>query len=199
MAINLLNDMAEKPPSPRVPLMIRLLCKLPAAALLVLTALLLDSCTGTKSGTGQLPKNLPAIALNSSPATPPHSLPSYSYPFDSRGNYVSDWAAEGERKAGRTAATSSDVEKWRSSHGGSASRSKPKVASSSRSSSSGTRKKTSSGSKTASSGRSYSVKKGDTLSAIARRNGTTVAKLKAANGLSSDNIGIGKVLKVPRA
>jgi LysM repeat protein len=41
------------------------------------------------------------------------------------------------------------------------------------------------------------VKKGDTLSAIAARNGTSVAKIKAASGLSSDFLSIGKVLKLP--
>ena len=40
------------------------------------------------------------------------------------------------------------------------------------------------------------VKKGDTLSSIARKYKTTVAKLKQLNGLNSDNIRIGQKLKV---
>jgi LysM repeat protein len=44
---------------------------------------------------------------------------------------------------------------------------------------------------------SYTVVRGDTLSAIARRHGTTVAELRAANGLSSDNIRPGDTLVIP--
>ncbi|MCR4603446.1 MAG: transglycosylase SLT domain-containing protein [Prevotella sp.] len=40
------------------------------------------------------------------------------------------------------------------------------------------------------------VRSGDTLGAIARRNGTTVAKLKRLNGLRGDNIRAGKKLRV---
>jgi LysM repeat protein len=39
--------------------------------------------------------------------------------------------------------------------------------------------------------------KGDTLYALALRNKTTVAKIKALNGLSSDALSIGKKLKMP--
>lgn len=46
-------------------------------------------------------------------------------------------------------------------------------------------------------GSTYAVVKGDTLSAIARKKGTTVAKIKAANGLTSDFLSIGKKLKIP--
>lgn len=42
----------------------------------------------------------------------------------------------------------------------------------------------------------YVVRKGDTLGAIAQKNHTTVAKLKKLNGLKSDNLSIGKRLKV---
>lgn len=52
-------------------------------------------------------------------------------------------------------------------------------------------------SKNSSSGASYvSVKRGDTLGAIARRNHTTVAKIKQLNGLRGDNIQVGKKLRV---
>lgn len=45
-------------------------------------------------------------------------------------------------------------------------------------------------------GKTVTVRKGDTLGAIARRNGTTVQKLRALNGLSGNNIQVGKKLKV---
>jgi len=40
------------------------------------------------------------------------------------------------------------------------------------------------------------IKSGDTLGAIARRNGTTVAKIKQLNGLRGDNIRAGKKIRV---
>lgn len=43
----------------------------------------------------------------------------------------------------------------------------------------------------------YTVKKGDTLYSLARKNGTSVAKIKSANGMSSDLIRIGQTLKIP--
>lgn len=43
----------------------------------------------------------------------------------------------------------------------------------------------------------YTVKKGDTLSKIARAQGTTVTALKKANRLSSDVIRVGQKLKIP--
>jgi LysM repeat protein len=196
-------------------------------------------------------------------------MASYEYPFDANGRYVSDWAAEGERRQGRAAsATSDDTDKWSRSHGGSSgsrkSSSSAKVASSSktgstsksgsssrkvadddndsRPSSSKTGSKTKSDStrkvadnddkptgtnkpalkrpapnsddvasndkpksststkaKSASSksGRKYTVKSGDTLSRIAANYGTSVAKIKAANGMSSDFLSIGRVLRIP--
>jgi LysM repeat protein len=47
------------------------------------------------------------------------------------------------------------------------------------------------------SGTSYKVKSGDTLSAIATRFGTTVKKIKVANGLTSNVIRTGQVLVIP--
>jgi LysM repeat protein len=45
----------------------------------------------------------------------------------------------------------------------------------------------------------YVVKRGDTLSRIARAHGTTVKALKAANGLEGDRIDAGQKLKLPSA
>lgn len=45
--------------------------------------------------------------------------------------------------------------------------------------------------------RRYTVKRGDTLSAIARRHNTTVAGLRRANGISGDLIRPGQVLRIP--
>lgn len=171
-------------------------------ALAALPMLGLSSCSSTSKIKG-IPDKLPPITLTGTVRTPPHSMPSHSYPFDSGGRYVSDWAAEGERRSGRSAAaTSADQEKWSGSHEGAATgrriviKTTPKSKSSS--SKTASSKSKAGKSKSGSGGGSYVVKKGDTLSAIARRNGTTVAKLKAANGMSSDFLSIGKSLKVPR-
>lgn len=43
----------------------------------------------------------------------------------------------------------------------------------------------------------YTVVSGDTLSAIAKRYGTTVDNLKSTNGLSSDSIYVGQILTIP--
>lgn len=43
----------------------------------------------------------------------------------------------------------------------------------------------------------HRIKSGDTLSSIAAKHGTTVAKLKKANNLSSDKLREGKVLRLP--
>lgn len=43
----------------------------------------------------------------------------------------------------------------------------------------------------------YEVRSGDSLWTIARRHDTTVSRLKAANGLRSDRLRIGQVLRIP--
>jgi murein DD-endopeptidase MepM/ murein hydrolase activator NlpD len=45
----------------------------------------------------------------------------------------------------------------------------------------------------------YKVKSGDSLAKIARENGVSVASLKAANGLTTENIRIGQTLVMPKA
>lgn len=49
----------------------------------------------------------------------------------------------------------------------------------------------------ASEGKVHRVRSGDTLSEIARRYGTTVSKLRSANGLTSNRLRIGQELKIP--
>lgn len=149
---------------------------------MVAWSMLVSSCSNMPRG---LPKKLPIINLHGSPSTPPHSLSHGEYPFDSGGGYMTAWAAEGERLAGRGPGSDSDIASWSKSHGGSVSRRGASA------------RKTSSSKKSGSS-RSYTIKKGDTLSGIARKNGTTVAKIKAANGMKSDFIREGKTLRIPR-
>ena len=50
--------------------------------------------------------------------------------------------------------------------------------------------------RSSSGGGSITVKKGDTLGAIARRNHTSVSAIKKANGMKSDNIREGQKLKL---
>ncbi|MEZ5387340.1 MAG: LysM peptidoglycan-binding domain-containing protein [Prosthecobacter sp.] len=140
-----------------------------------LAVLVLASCETSTKIKG-LPEKLPVINLEGSSATPAHSMSHSDYPFEPDGDYNTAWASEGGQGAGM------DYSSWRSSHG------------SSRSSSSS---KKSSSKSSRSSGRTHSIKSGDTLGAIARKYGTSVSKLKAANGLKSDLIRAGKTLKIP--
>jgi LysM repeat protein len=208
------------------------------AAALVLP-LMLDSCSSSKKKLKGVPANLPVIPIQGSAATPAHSMSHREYPFDSGGNYVSAWAAEGERSAGRGSAASTDYADWKSSHLGESSSSKEKKTASTtkkkpskelertplsppvkitstapKKTSSGASKKTPTTASTASkstpkkstatpakksaTGGSYKVKKGDTLYGIARKSGSTVAKIKAANGLKSDVIRDGQTLTIPK-
>lgn len=167
---------------------LRLLASASLAAVIMLT---LDSCSSSHGIKG-IPQTLPSVAVSGSNNTPPHHMASYEYPFDSNGRYVTDWAAEGERRAGRSAAAApSDTQKWSGSHGGSSSTKSR--------SSTGTKAKSSTASKSSGgSGTTYIVKQGDTLSHIAVRYGTTVTKIKNTNGLSSTNLRIGQKLRIPR-
>lgn len=143
--------------------------------LLALLAALLSSCGSSVRG---VPRNLPVVKLHDVRQTPPHSMARKDYPFDEKGDYITAWAAEGE-----SAASARDIERWSGSHGGTISKRQPPAP---------VRKVTKPTSF------NYTIKSGDTLGGIARRYNTTVAKLKAANGLKSDLIRAGKTLKIPR-
>ena len=184
------NDFTRSfPPLPHVNICIRTLSgflRLAASLALLLTAMGLASCSSSMDSNKKgPPKNLPVVSIHGSPATPAHNMSHGEYPFDAGGNYVSSWAAEGERIAGRNSTAAMDYSSWKSSHGTGSSSS-----SSSRKRSTPVKKKVSS--------TSYVVKKGDTLSGIARKYGTTVSKIKSANGLKSDMIRDGKSLRIPR-
>lgn len=160
-----------------------------ACAIALLLPLLLGSCSSSSTKFKGLPANLPVIDLHDTSSTPSHSMPHSEYPFDSGGSYNTTWAAEGETRAGRGAASGRDNVGWKSSHHDSGSRSSTKAKS--------TKSKTSS-SKKSSGSRKHTVKSGDTLSGIARKYGTSVSKIKAANGLKSDMIRNGRTLTIPR-
>lgn len=143
-------------------------------------ALLLNACSSSPKIRG-VPSNLPSINLNGSANTPSHSMARADYPFDSNGNYVTAWAAEGSSSAGPSDYRSSSPRRSKS------------TTSSSRKSSSGTKAKSSS-----TSSRRHTVKSGDSLWSIARKYGSSVAKIKSANGLKSDTIRDGRSLVIPR-
>ncbi len=164
-----------------------------ACALAFVLPLLLGSCSSSSSKVKGVPANLPNIDLHGSSTTPSHSMPRSEYPFDANGSYVTAWAEEGEAKAGRGAATSSDYSGWKSSHHDTPLNKPKKV-----SSGSSTKSKSKSTAKKSGGSRKYTVKKGDTLSGIASRHGTSVSKIKAANGLKSDMIRDGRTLTIPR-
>ena len=164
--------------------------RLTAPWALLALPLAFSSCSSTNIK--GVPSRLPEIALSGSTATPLHHMASYEYPFDSNGNYVSDWAAEGERRAGRSrSATNDDETKWSGSHGGRAASPASSKKSTAGKSQSKSKSKSGGGSK-------YVVKKGDTVERIARRYGISVSRLKAANGLKSDLIRDGRTLTIPK-
>jgi N-acetylmuramoyl-L-alanine amidase len=45
--------------------------------------------------------------------------------------------------------------------------------------------------------RHHTVSRGETLSVIARRHGVTVQSIRSANGLATDSINVGRVLRIP--
>ena len=152
----------------------------PARLLWLITPTLLLSlaaCGGKKDQkpSGNLPTNLPNLSFGGGAPTPPHSMSRYEYPFDAAGNYNEDWAAQGERLAGRSTTSSAQP------------RSTVTRSSTTRSSSS-----------PSSGGRSHTVQRGDTLFGIARRYNTSVARIRSANGISGDIIRPGQRLVIPR-
>jgi hypothetical protein len=178
-----------------------------------LIAFVLPSCNSTSSKVEGVPSNLPNIPLYGSARTPSHNMQRSAYPFDSNGNYVTAWAAEGGSSAGP-----SDYERSRlpdrdgtppsrrssSSKVSKVSSSPPKKVASTTSSKKSTGSASSSSSSkksTASSGggggNKVTVKSSDTLYGLARKYGTTVAKIKAANGLKGDSIRDGTRLTIP--
>ncbi len=147
-------------------------------------ALLLNACSSSPKIKG-VPGNLPSININGSANTPSHNMARADYPFDSNGNYVTAWAAEGSTSAGPSDYRSSTPRRSSSS--------------SSRNPTSSTKKTTASKSKSSgSSSRRHTVKSGDSLWSIARKYGSSVAKIKSANGLKSDTIRDGRSLVIPR-
>ena len=143
-----------------------------AAPLALLSLLLwIASCSSDKIE--GVPERLPEIPLSGSTATPPHHMASYEYPFDSNGNYVSDWAAEGERRAGRSrGATDDDQKKWSSSHRGTSSGASRPVKSSNRANHPPANPRQ----KAPRAAPSIWSRKGDTVGRIAQRYGVSVCQ-----------------------
>lgn len=142
--------------------------------------LLMAACTSSDKRLRGLPSRLPTVPVYGTAQTPPHQLPRGDYPFDSQGNYINEWAAEGEAKAGRGAASDNDYKAWKGSKYGS---SKSKKTASRSSSKKTTR---------------HTVKKGETLSSIARKYGVSSKAIMSANRLKSATIQSGKTLTIPR-
>ena len=185
-------------------------------------AMLLSSCSSSSPKVKGVPSSLPSISLYGKARTPPHAMARADYPFDSNGNYVTSWAAEGRSSAGP-----SDYRSSRSHHDDDDAPPRRK-SSSSTSSSSGSKKKTASSApakkrvvdddppakkKVASSsssstaakksssgggGSKHVVKSSDSLWSLAKKYGTTVEKIKAANGLKGTNIRDGAALTIPK-
>jgi hypothetical protein len=152
--------------------------------------LLLASCSSDSTKIKGVPSVLPDIPVYGSASTPGHSMPHADYPFEpSTGNYNPAWAAEGGVTAG-------DSDGGHGS-GGSSSRSRgvTKVRSSTTSSKSKSKAKPKA--KPAPS-RKHTVTGKDSLWSISRKYGTTVDKIKAANGLKTDMLRDGRVLIIPR-
>ncbi len=154
-------------------------------------ALGVASCSSSDSGLKGVPSNLPTIPLYDSPHTPAHSLPHADYPFAPNGSYITAWAAEGGARPA-TGASSGSHHSDGGTSSSSRSRATPTKKSSSQSKSGSTSKSKSTG------GTKHTVKSSDSLYTLARKYGTTVAKIKAANGLKSDLIRDGRKLTIPK-
>ena len=167
-----------------IPSPLRMTAALAGAAM----CLALGACKTTKKGDDVIDYTSPDTGLSSS-----------EYPFDEKGNYREDWASGGRTKDVASnenlysdPAPAPEVEKP-----------KPKVTSSS----GGTAVKATTGGgaavvskpkpKPVAKPTYVTVRSGDTLSAISRRTGYSVATIKSYNGLRSDFIKPGQSLKLP--
>ena len=139
----------------------------------IFLALSLSGCTSTNSSSTKVRyydwSGLDAQLPNGTTSTPSHNLPRYEYPFDSKGRYVSSWAAEGDRRLGRKSSTSRATSRKRTAR-------KPSSSSNSK---------------------YHRIVSGDTLYGLARKYGTSVSAIKRANGMTSDVIFKGKTIKIP--
>ena len=138
-----------------------------------LLALNLTGCNTTNSSSTKVRyydwSGLDAQLPNGTNSTPAHNLPRYEYPFDSKGRYVSSWAAEGNKRLGTRSSTSRGS----------------------------TRKRSSRNTSTVTSSKSHRIVAGDTLYGLARKYGTSVSAIKRANGMTSDVIIKGKTIRIP--
>ena len=139
----------------------------------IFLALSLSGCTSTNSSSTKVRyydwSGLDAQLPNGTNSTPTHNLPRCEYPFDSKGKYVSSWAAEGDRRLGRKSSTSRATSRKRTAR-------KPSSSSNSK---------------------YHRIVSGDTLYGLARKYGTSVNAIKRVNGMTSDVIFKGKTIKIP--
>ena len=139
----------------------------------IFLALSLSGCTSTNSSSTKVRyydwSGLDAQLPYGTNSTPSHNLPRYEYPFDSKGRYVSSWAAEGERRLGRKSSASRATSRKRNAR-------KPSSSSNSK---------------------YHRIVSGDTLYGLARKYRTSVSAIKRANGMTSDVIFKGKTIKIP--
>lgn len=110
-----------------------------------------------------------------------------------------DASSGSDSSASSKAAAASDIVKADAAVSSSSRSSSSRIEESSAAKKADTRKASTSSTKKAANPTIYKVKSGDTLEKIARRNGTTVAAIQAANGMSKGNtkINIGQKLKIP--
>jgi len=147
--------------------------KLPLVAITATLTLISSGCVSTNSNSTKVRyynwSGLDAQLPNGSNATPSHNLPRYEYPFNNKGQYISSWAAEGNKRFGNK------TTKSRSS----------------------SRKRSSRKSSSASSSKYHKIVSGDTLYGLALKYGTSVSAIKRVNGMTSDVIIKGKRIKIP--
>ena len=157
-----------------IPTPLRMTAALAGAAL----CLALGACKTTKKGDDVIDYTSPDTGLSST-----------EYPFDEKGNYREDWAS-----GGRTADVASNENIYSDpAPAVEVEKPKPKVTSPTGSGSGAVASKP----KPVVKPTYVTVRSGDTLSAISRRTGYSVATIKSYNGLRSDTIRPGQSLKLP--